>query len=119
MTLARLISPTLRSALMLAAGTALLLVPSLLELSTAAVVTGVGIGALAMALGIAGTGTDGPGTLPISAHAAYDRGLAFGLLLAAVLFGLAGERAALAFFGASGIAALLVATTTRYSVSRT
>jgi hypothetical protein len=119
MTLARLISPALRSALMLAAGTVLLLGPSLLELSAAGVVTGVAIGTLAMALGIAGTGTEGPGTLPISAHAAYDRGLALGLLVAAVLFGLAGDRGAAGFFGASGLAALLVATTTRYSVGRT
>jgi hypothetical protein len=119
MTLVRLISPALRSALMLAAGTVLLLGPPLLGLSAAAVVTGVAVGTLAMALGIAGTGVDGPGTLPISAHAAYDRGLAIGLLLAAGILGLGGDQAALAFFGASGLATLVMTSVTRYSLSRT
>jgi hypothetical protein len=118
MTLARLISPTLRSALLLAVGTVLLLGPALLELSAAALVTGVAVGALATALGISGTGTEGPGTLPMSAHAAYDRLLALGLLVAAVIFGLTGDRSALLFFGASGLATLLMASTTSYSVSR-
>ena len=118
MTLARLISPTLRSALLLAAGTVLLLGPALLELSAAALVTGVAVGALAMALGISGTSTEGPGTLPMSAHAAYDRGLAVGLLLAAGILGLTGDYSALIFFGASGLATLLMASTTSYSVRR-
>ena len=115
MTLARLISPTLRSALLLAAGTVLLLGPALLELSAAALVTGVAVGALAMALGISGTSTEGPGTLPMSAHAAYDRGLLGRDIKGS---GFAGDGGAAGFFGASGLAALVVATTTRYSIGR-
>jgi hypothetical protein len=103
---------------MVAAGAALIVAPLALGLSVSAAATGVAIGALAMALGLAGTAPDGRGTLPVSAQAVYDRGLALGLLLAGVVFGLDGQSAALAFFGASGLAALLIASTTRYTASR-
>jgi hypothetical protein len=103
---------------MVAAGAALIVAPLALALSTAAVATGVAVGALAMALGLAGTDSEGRGTLPVSAQAVYDRGLALGLLLIGVVFGLDGQPAALAFFGASGVGALLVASLTRYTASR-
>jgi hypothetical protein len=118
MTLFRLISPALRSGLMIATGTALMVLPPVLGMSAAAIVTGVAIGVLAGALGVAGTATEGRGTLPLSAHAAYDRGLAIGLFAVAILFGTAGEPAALAFFSAAGAAQLLLGISTRYSGGR-
>jgi hypothetical protein len=115
-TLFRLISPGTRSALMIAAGSAMIVLPLALGLSSAALVTSLAVGALMVGLGIAGTASDGRGTLPISAHAAYDRGLALGLLLAAVLFGAVGaEPGALAFFAAAGAFQLFVGVSTRYS----
>jgi hypothetical protein len=100
---------------MISVGTALMVVPVVASLSPAVVVTGIAIGAIQMSLGIAGTGDYGRGTLPISAQAVYDRGLALGLLGVAVLFGTVGDRIALALFGAAGLAVLLVTVTTRYS----
>ena len=116
MTVARLISPALRSGLMISVGTTLMMVPVVVGMSPAAVVTGIAIGALQVSLGIAGTGTQGRGTLPISAQAVYDRGMALGLLMVGLLFGIVGDRASLALFGAAGLAALIVTVTTRYSV---
>ena len=61
--------------------------PALVGAGTAALVTGLVLGALVIELGIAGTATEGRGTLPISAHAVYDRGLALGLFVVAAIFG--------------------------------
>jgi hypothetical protein len=120
MTLFRLISPALRSGLMVAAGTALIVLPLVLGLSSAALVTATAIGVIMVGLGIAGTASDGRGTLPISAHAAYDRGLAFGLFAVAILFGVVtGEQSALLFFAAAGLVQLLLGVSTRYSVRPT
>ena len=115
MTVARLISPALRSGLLISAGTALMMLPFLIGLGPATVVTGVGVGAVTVALGIAGTGSQGRGTIPVSAQALYDRGLALGLLLAGALFGAVGDHWSLLVFGGAGLLALLVTLTTRYS----
>jgi hypothetical protein len=108
-------SPALRSGLMVSVGTALIAVPFIAGLGVAAVVTGIAVGALAVALALAGTEPEGRGTLPVSAQAVYDRGLALGLLLVAFVFGLAGEGSALVVFGAAGLAAMLVALVTSYT----
>jgi hypothetical protein len=115
MTIARLISPGLRSGLVILVGSLLLALPFAAGLSPAAVVTGIGVGAIGIALGIAGTDSQGRGTLPVSVQAAYDRGLAFGLLAAATLFGVAGEPLALFLFGLAGLSLLAVTVTTRYT----
>jgi hypothetical protein len=78
-------------------------------------VTGVIIGALTVALGLAGTEPGTRGSLPLSSQATYDRGLALGLLVSAVLFGLYGEIEALALFAVAGLAALITTSVTRYS----
>ena len=108
-------SVSLRSGLMILAGTALFALPVVLGLGNAAIVFGIVVGVMATGLGIAGTDTSGRGTLPVSAHAVYDRGLAFGLLLAGVLFGLTGESAALALFGGAGLLALALGSITTYT----
>ena len=104
---------------MMAFGAALILGPVILDLGEAAMVTAIATGVIATALGIAGTAPDGRGTLPGSVQSVYDRGLALGLLLTAVVFGLSGSMAALAFFAATGVAVLLVALTTRYGLRHT
>ncbi len=108
----------LRTALLVAAGSALIVLPLALGLGAAAIVTGVAVGALAMALGFAGTGDGGRGTLPLSVQASYDRGLGLGLVAAGVIFGLADQVGALLLFGAAGLAALAVFSTTRYTAGR-
>jgi hypothetical protein len=113
MTIARLISPALRSGLLMAAGTALIALPTAFGLDAAAIVTGVVIGVLIVALALAGTETGGRGTLPVAAHAVYDRGIALGLLTVAVVFGIAGDGAAGLLFGLAGAGALVVTSITR------
>ena len=111
------ISSSLRSGLMIAAGTALMALPVALGLGSAAILTGIMVGVIATGLGIAGTDTTGRGTLPLTAHAVYDRGLAVGLLLSGVIFGLADQPEALALFGGAGLAQLVVGSLTRYTAT--
>ena len=75
------------------------------------------LGALVIELGIAGTATEGRGTLPISAHAVYDRGLALGLFVVAAIFGLTGETDAAPVFRRRGRPRPGRASVTRYSAS--
>ncbi|HKF79580.1 MAG TPA: hypothetical protein VKB17_02005 [Thermoleophilaceae bacterium] len=116
MTVVRLISPALRSGLLVSVGSALMVLPLVLGLMPAVLVTGIAVGALQVALGLAGTDSEGRGTLPVSVQAVYDRGLATGLLAVGVLFGVVGDQAALLLFGSAGLSVLLVTLTTRYSV---
>jgi hypothetical protein len=115
MTILRLISPALRSALIMAAGLALISVPFMIGLDAAAVATALALGVVMVALALAGTETSGRGTLPVSAHAVYDRGLAVGLMAVAALFALSGELSATLLFAVAGIATLIVTAITRYS----
>lgn len=117
MTVLRLISPAFRAGLLMVAGTGLIAAPLLMGLGTAAIVTGMVLGAVAVALGLAGTESEGRGTLPVSAQAVYDRGLALGLLAIAVLFALSDELGAVAVFAAAGVAGLVVTSITRYSAA--
>jgi hypothetical protein len=105
----------LRAGLLVAAGSALIGVPFILGLEAAPLVTGVLVGALTVALGVAGTEPGTRGSLPLSSQAVYDRGLALGLIVSAVLFGLFGELEATALFAVAGIAALITTSVTRYS----
>jgi hypothetical protein len=115
MTFFRLIPLALRSGLLMMAGTALIAVPFALELDSAALVTGVAVGGIMVALGLAGTDSSGRGTLPVSAQAIYDRGIALGLVLVAVMFAVADQPEAALVFGVAGVAALIVTAITRYS----
>ena len=99
------------------AGTALIGLPFVVGLGAAAIVTGTTIGVVIVALALAGTETGGRGTLPVSAQAVYDRGIGFGLLAVAVLFGLSADLGAALLFATAGVAALIVTSITRYSAS--
>lgn len=115
MTVSRLISPAFRSGLLTAGGTGLIVAPLFLGLAPAAIVTGMVVGAVAVALALAGTDADSRGSLPLSAQAVYDRGLALGLMVTALIFGLADELVAALVFAAAGLSALVVTSITRYS----
>jgi hypothetical protein len=110
MTVFRLIPLALRSGLLMVAGAGLIAAPFVLGLDTA-----VGIGGIMVALAVAGTDSSGRGTLPVSAQAVYDRGIAVGLLLTALLFEAANETEAALVFGIAGASALVVTSITRYS----
>jgi hypothetical protein len=101
----------------MAAGTALISVPFMIGLGAAAIVTGVTIGVMIVALALAGTAAGGRGTLPVSAQAVYDRGIALGLLIVGVVFAIAGDLGAALLFATAGVAALIVTSITRYSAS--
>ena len=115
----RLIPPALRSGLLTAVGAWLIVAPLFLELAPAAIVAGVVIGAVAVALALAGTDSGSRGTLPLSAQMVFDRGLALGLVAAALIFGFAGETGAFLVFAAAGLGALAVTAMTRYSARPT
>ena len=91
----------------MAAGIGLIAAPLLVGAGTAALITGTVL---------AGTASEGRGTLPLSAQAAYDRGLALGLFIVAAIFAMAGETEAAPIFAAVGAVALVVTSITRYSV---
>jgi hypothetical protein len=115
MTFMRLIPLALRSGLLMVAGAGLIAAPFALELDAAALVTAVGIGGIMVALAVSGTDSSGRGTLPVSAQAVYDRGIAVGLLLTAAIFAVGNETEAALMFGIAGAAALIVTSITRYS----
>jgi hypothetical protein len=117
MTLFRLVSPALRSGLLIAVGGTLILTPVAVGLTTAAASFGLVVGALTIALGLAGSDDTGRGTVPIRVQATWDLGLAIGLLLAGLLFGVAGQPWALVLFAGTGVATGLIATNTRYALT--
>jgi hypothetical protein len=107
----------MRSGILIVFGTALLLTPVAIGLGAVAVATGLVIGALAVGLGAAGTAYDGRGTIPLTAHRAFDRILAGGLVYTGALFAVTGDLAAAALFAVTGLALLAVGGTTRYAPS--
>ena len=86
-----------------------------LHLSVAAQIAGLAIAALIVASGLAGTAPSGRGTIPVRAQAAYDQGLATGLLATALIFAVTGELLALALFGLAGVVTVVICSITRYS----
>jgi hypothetical protein len=115
MTLARLISYPTHGAFEILLGTGIMALPFVIGLPTAALITAVVIGALLFGLGVSATDVGERGTLPINAHAAYDAGIALGLTLVGIVFGVAGSGLALAFFVGAGLIELGLASLTRYS----
>lgn len=112
------VSYALHAALELITAVALIAVPFAIGLSLNATITAGIIGILLFGLAVSATDSEGRGTLPISAHATYDAAVAFVLVGAAVVFGLAGEVPALALLLAAGIAQLTLNGFTRYAPSR-
>jgi hypothetical protein len=112
------VSYPLHAALELVTAVALIAVPFTIGMSFDATITAAVIGIVLFGLAVSATGDDGRGTLPISAHAAYDAAVALVLLGAAAVFGVAGEETALAFLLAAGTAQLLLNALTRYTPTR-
>lgn len=113
----RSISYTMQAALNLAMGSMVMALPFGLGMSAAAALTGAGIGALLITLGVAGTATEGRGTIALTALAAYDRALGFVLIAAGIGFAVAEQPTAGVFFIAAGVLELAAAAATRYSAA--
>jgi hypothetical protein len=114
MTALRLISLPTHAALELAVGLFVMAVPFLLGFSAAGLVVSVALGALIVGLAFSAIPFEGR-SVAISAHFAYDRGIAFGLLGGALVLGLAGDSAASLFLAAAALAQALLNVSTRYS----
>src|SRR5689334_22031478 len=114
MTALRLISLPTHAALELAGGMIMMAAPFLLGFSAAGLVVTVLLGAIVIGLALSAIPVDGRAT-PISTHFAYDRGLAIGLLGAALVLSIAGDIAAAIFLSAAAFAQVLLNLTTRYS----
>ena len=115
MTISRLISYPTHGAVELLVAAGIMAAPFVIGLGVAATITAVVIGALLFGLGVSATDTGERGTLPINAHAAYDTGIALGLTLVGIVFGIAGSGPALAFFVVAGLVELGLASVTRYT----
>jgi len=116
MTAFRLISLPAHGALELLAGLVTMVAPFLFGFTPAGTVAAVVIGALIVGLALAAASNE-QGSLPISAHFAFDRGLVIGLVGGSVLIGLAGDAGAALFFALTGAALLALSLTTRYSAT--
>lgn len=114
MTAFRLISLPVHGALEMAAGLAMMAAPFLLGFQVAGTVVAVVIGALVVGLALNTTATE-HSSVPVSAHYAADQGLVLGLLGAALLLGIDGDRAAALFFAAIALVQVALNVTTRYS----
>ena len=117
MTAIRLISLPLHGALEMLVGLFTMAAPVVLGLTPAAAVVGVVVGALIVGLALSSTGADADGrrSFNITAHHAFDYGVALGLLGAAAVIGIAGDGIAAAVFAAAAAAQLALNLTTRYS----
>ena len=113
MTALRLISLPTHAVLELAGGLLLMAAPFAFGFTSAGLVAAVVVGALVVGLALSAATADGTG-LPIAAHFAFDRGIAFGLLGGALVLGLAGDQAAATVFAAASLAQAALNVTTRY-----
>ena len=116
MTAFRLFSLPTHGALELLAGVATMVAPFVFGFTPAGTVVAVVIGALIVGLSLAAASPE-QGSLPISAHFAFDRGIVIGLLGGSVLIGLAGDAGAALFLALTGVALLALSLTTRYSAT--
>lgn len=112
--MSRRLSLPLHAAFEIALAAALMASPFVFGLSPAALVTAVAIGAVLMGLALGASGP-GQGSIPVSAHAAYDGGIALGLVGSGVLLGIAGDGAALVVLAVAGLLQVALAASTRYT----
>jgi len=116
MTAFRLFSLPAHSALELPAGIFTMVAPFLFGFTPAGAVVSVVVGVLIVDLSLAAASPE-RGSLPISAHFAFDRGIVIGLLGGGALIGLAGDAGAALFLALTGVALLALSLTTRYSAT--
>jgi hypothetical protein len=117
MTAFRLISLPTHGALELLLGLALMGAPFVLGFSAAGALVAVVVGALVVGLAFGAALAD-TGAIDISAHYAYDLGLAVGLLGAGIALAVSGDAPAAFAFLTAAVASLALNASTRYSAPR-
>lgn len=114
MTALRLISLPTHAALEMALGLIVMAAPFLLGLTPAGLVVSVVLGALIFGLALTAVPVDGRPTA-VSAHFAYDRGIAIGLLGGALILAIAGDAGAAVFLAAAALGQAALNIITRYT----
>lgn len=114
MTAFRLISLPTHGALEMLLGLTVMALPIVLGAGSAGVLTGVVVGSLAVGLALRAATADTAG-IDVSAHQAFDIGLAIGLVGAALVLTTAAENVAALVLLVAGVAQLTLLATTRYS----
>lgn len=117
MSASRLISYPAHGAVEFVLGVALMALPFLLGAQPAGIVVGVGLGATVCAIALTSIGADGrtPGAVAVSAHQAYDQGIALGGVGAALVLALAGQATIAVGILAVAASLFLLSLVTRYS----
>jgi hypothetical protein len=114
MTALRLISLPTHAVLELALGVLVMAAPFVLGFGAAGLVVSVALGAIVVGLALSATPTE-TGDIPVTAHFAFDRAVAIGIVAAAVALALAGDGAAATFLAAAAIAQTVLNLSTRYT----
>lgn len=117
--LLRAISLPTHGALELAVGLAVAVTPLALGFTPAAVVLAVFLGVVMIGLALGASAPREAATLPVGAHAAYDKFLAAALGAAGVGALVAGSVQLFAFFAGAGLVYAALIATTRYSAAHT
>jgi hypothetical protein len=117
--LLRAISLPTHGALELAAGLAVAVTPLALGFTPAAVVAAVFLGAVMVGLALGASAPRGTPTVPVRAHAAYDKLLAAALVATGLGAAIVGSVELFAFFVVAGLAYGGLIAVTRYSVAAT
>jgi hypothetical protein len=118
MTRSRQLSIDTHSAIELMIGSCLIVLPFVLGLPGAAVAFSLPVGALVLGLALTASEPGARGSVPLGAHAAYDRGFGIGLIAAGIVFGAIDDLGSFVVFLIAGAAELLLAATTRYTPTR-
>lgn len=113
--LLRAISLPAHGALELTAGLAVGILPLALGLGPVAIAVGVFAGAVMVGLALGASVPLGERTLPVAAHAAYDRIIAAALLAVGAGAAIAGNLTALTFFAVAGALYAALIAATRYT----
>src|SRR2546423_13680819 len=112
MTALRLISLPTHAVFELALGVALMAAPFVLGFGAAGLVVSAGLGAIVVGLALSAAPDQGGS---VAAHFAYDRAVAFGLVVGALALALAGDDGAAAVLAAAAVAQTTLNLTTRYT----
>jgi hypothetical protein len=117
MTAFRLIPYPVHGALEMLTGLVTMAAPFVLGFEPAAAIVSIVVGAVLVGLALGASASEpGRGTIALSTHHAADYGIAFGLVGAAAVVGIAGDELAAATLTIIAGALLALNLTTRYSV---
>jgi hypothetical protein len=115
MTITQRMPLQLHAAAEFAFGVALVAAAFALGLGATAIGVAIVAGIALATLALGATEPGGRGSIPVSAHAAYDQGIGIGLVGAGLVFLVAGSFGAAGFFAVAGLIELTLVVRTRYA----